>query len=209
MSGLHQPQRPLTLGVGSIRLLCVFAHFWLSCRDENVPWCWEHCGTHQLFGVSRYSVENLSEHFEAFYSLLAPQVRSACGPVCVFARSLSPLNQNRSSQRLCNLRVICLNKRMWRINHNNAALLSRRLSFFFFCWGGSFWGFLPSICLPAKNYCCFFSAFPPLTHLWEECARSSIVNNAALWRHTSGIMIVTVGSQYTPSCSWLLFSSFV
>lgn len=49
------------------------------------------------------------------------------------------------------LRVICLNKLMWRINHNNAAILSCS-----FCWGGGFWGFPPPfVCLP-KTIAVFF-----------------------------------------------------
>lgn len=159
---------------------------------------------------SECPVENLRERPKIVRFRLhkcKPSGRSYCwlARLCVHLLSLS-IESTVEFPAAQHLWVICLNKLTWRINHNNTAVRSRRLSFF--AEAGAFGVFFPSICLPAKSDRCFYFLLssPPLTHLWEERVRSGDVNNAALWKFTFGIMTLAMGPQYTLiSCSWLLF----
>lgn len=118
---------------------------------QNTPIVWP---------VSRYSVENLSERSKRFNAIDQTfLLLLGWFGVCSFSLSAESTLELPAAQHL---RVICLNKRMWRINHNNAAILSCRLSVF--AEVGAF-GVSPHHLFACQKLLPFSSFFPPLTHL--------------------------------------------
>lgn len=88
-----------------------------------------------------------------------PSGRSYCcrARLCVHLLSLS-IESTVEFPAAQHLWVICLNKLTWRINHNNAAVLSRRLSFF--AEAGAFGVFFPLHLFACQKRSLFF--FPSL-----------------------------------------------